>query len=167
MSLNCPACNTNTLDPVEDPITGLVVDSCSACSGIWFDDNELARFLESGKMKHSFHLDEKPRANESSITINTTPRRCPRCGVDMDGRLFGGVTLDRCARCHGLWFDGGELQVVVARYRKGGKGDREIAHELRVGLSDSDATAKDDGRDAVLESVEAFLASITQKKNPN
>jgi len=165
MSMNCPACETSTLAAFNDAASGLEVESCASCKGMWFDANMLSRFLESGDMKKTFHLDDKPRRNESDFTINTTARTCPRCKVDMDDKLFGGVTLDRCPQCHGLWFDGGELQVVVTRYRSGAHGDREIAHELRAGLGDPDAHEEKDAKAAVLESVQDFLASLTKGKD--
>ena len=159
--MNCPACNTDTLAPVIDPATELEVDSCRQCEGIWFDAHELARFLESASLKKTFHWDERQRKGEASFTINTTARRCPRCAENMEERLFGGVTLDRCVGCGGLWFDGGELQVVVTRYRSGAQGDREIAHELHEGLGAPDeAEAPDKQKTAVLDSVRDFLASL-------
>lgn len=163
MSLNCPACETTTLASFQDTASGLEVESCAKCAGMWFDENTLPRFLESATFKRNY-LDQKPHRNESDFTINTTARTCPRCRIPMDDCLFGGVTLDRCSRCHGLWFDGGELAVVVARYRMGAHGDREIAHELREGLGDPTAAADDDTKASVLASVHEFLASLERGK---
>jgi Zn-finger nucleic acid-binding protein len=36
-------------------------------------------------------------------------RRCPVCRVDLAQSMFGGVTVDGCARCGGVWFDRDEL----------------------------------------------------------
>mgnify|MGYP006277037371 CR=1 FL=1 len=157
----CPACCTDSLAPSLDPHTGLEVDSCHSCEGIWFDAKELARFLESASLKKTFGWDQKQRKGESNFTINTSARKCPRCSDDMQDRLFGGVTLDRCDTCGGLWFDGGELQTVVTRYRSGGQGDYEITKELRAGLGESSAqTSQDQKKSEMLASVRDFLASL-------
>jgi membrane associated rhomboid family serine protease/Zn-finger nucleic acid-binding protein len=37
---------------------------------------------------------------------------CPECRTPMAAYPQGSVTLDVCARCHGLWFDAGELAKV-------------------------------------------------------
>ncbi|MGE4072505.1 MAG: zf-TFIIB domain-containing protein [Lysobacterales bacterium] len=31
--------------------------------------------------------------------------QCPKCLADMHTVSFGGVEVDRCTECHGLWFD--------------------------------------------------------------
>lgn len=159
--MNCPACTTDSLAPYLDPGTGLEVDSCRTCEGIWFDARELARFLESASLKKTFHWDDRQRRGEASFTINTTARTCPRCAAEMETRLFGGVTLDRCAQCGGIWFDGGELQAVVTRYRSGAQGDFEISRELRSGLGAPGAADTPDTKKAeMLASVREFLASL-------
>lgn len=159
--MNCPACSTDTLAPYADPTSGLEVDSCRSCEGFWFDARELSRFLESATLKQTFHWDDKQRKGEASFTISTSTRQCPRCADNMVERLFGGVTLDRCPGCGGLWFDGGELQAVVARYRSGAHGDHEITRELRTGLGTPSESAPPEAQKSnLLESARAFLASL-------
>jgi len=44
--------------------------------------------------------------------------KCPRDGTDLSGRRVGGRILgfriDECTKCHGTWFDRGELQRVTS-----------------------------------------------------
>lgn len=41
---------------------------------------------------------------------------CPRCeNVSLTEMDRDGVTIDRCARCRGIWLDRGELEKLVAR----------------------------------------------------
>jgi Zn-finger nucleic acid-binding protein len=40
-------------------------------------------------------------------------RGCPECGSAMSKVTDGGLTLDRCQRQHGTWFDGGELRAFA------------------------------------------------------
>ena len=38
---------------------------------------------------------------------------CPRCRVRLESITVGGVRLDECARCEGLWVDAGAFERVV------------------------------------------------------
>lgn len=38
---------------------------------------------------------------------------CPRCGSELAEREFNNVKLDVCPSCHGVWFDAGELEMVL------------------------------------------------------
>ena len=38
---------------------------------------------------------------------------CPRCGEDLDARHRGGVEVDVCPRCGGVWLDRGELDKLL------------------------------------------------------
>lgn len=38
---------------------------------------------------------------------------CPRCGNALTEREFQTVKLDACDRCKGVWFDAGELEMVM------------------------------------------------------
>lgn len=38
---------------------------------------------------------------------------CPRCGAPLDERDFQSVKLDVCPQGHGIWFDAGELEMVL------------------------------------------------------
>ena len=39
--------------------------------------------------------------------------RCPKCRADMEPVRHGQIEVDRCRRCHGLWFDAGELGALA------------------------------------------------------
>jgi hypothetical protein len=38
---------------------------------------------------------------------------CPRCHAELDERVYHNVRLDVCPKCHGLWLDAGELEMVL------------------------------------------------------
>jgi PAT family beta-lactamase induction signal transducer AmpG len=50
--------------------------------------------------------------------------RCPKCRSDMELLTIDGVEIDRCTRCHGLWFDPGEIGKLR---------DRKIAAAIDIG----------------------------------
>lgn len=39
--------------------------------------------------------------------------KCPRCGGGLTERAFQNVKLDACDKCRGVWFDAGELEMVM------------------------------------------------------
>ena len=54
-------------------------------------------------------LDRERAAREKS---ESRPK-CPRCSGELDEREFKNVKLDVCGRGHGVWFDPGELEMVL------------------------------------------------------
>jgi len=38
--------------------------------------------------------------------------KCPKCGNDLEEMTYGGVVIDKCFSCGGLWLDEGELEAV-------------------------------------------------------
>lgn len=142
MSMRCPSCKTQTLRPFRESASGLEVDACSDCTGIWFDPHELGTFLKSDVMKQRFLWMDAVPASSVGYVINTTRRRCPRDSQPMDEKIYAGITLDSCPKCKGIWFDEGEVRQVVERYKRGmASGDAEVANEMREGMRGKSAAA--------------------------
>jgi Zn-finger nucleic acid-binding protein len=93
---------------------GVELDHCMQCKGTWLDRGELeqiarlAGVAEQGAL--SGRIANTPRRSKS-------PRRCPRCKrplelttVPLEGRE---LSIDRCPRGDGLWFDQGELAALI------------------------------------------------------
>jgi uncharacterized protein with PIN domain len=38
--------------------------------------------------------------------------RCPKCGATLIEQDFHQIKIDRCPECHGIWFDGGEIEML-------------------------------------------------------
>ena len=38
---------------------------------------------------------------------------CPRDGAELEQRDFKNVKVDFCPKCKGVWFDGGELEMIL------------------------------------------------------
>ena len=38
--------------------------------------------------------------------------KCPKCGAGLEELPFGGVRVDKCFSCDGLWLDKGELDLI-------------------------------------------------------
>ncbi len=132
--LRCPACRNKPLSALTDTATGLEVDTCDECLGVWFDSGELSTFYKSPDLLKRLN----PVGGQSlhhTYEISTRLRRCPRCRQGMEQPLVGGITLDVCRECRGIWFDNGELAKVTEIYQKRGlKGDEMVAEQIRDGL---------------------------------
>lgn len=46
--------------------------------------------------------------------------KCVKCEGTLERVEVGGVTLDQCSECAGIWFDGGELERVLGMKRLDG-----------------------------------------------
>ena len=38
---------------------------------------------------------------------------CPRDGAELEERVFRTLRIDVCTKCHGVWLDTGELEMVL------------------------------------------------------
>lgn len=41
--------------------------------------------------------------------------KCPKCGMQLEEIEFGGVRIDKCFGCEGVWLDKGELESVQSK----------------------------------------------------
>lgn len=108
--MDCPVCQQAMivleLDEVE-------VDYCTACKGIWLDAGELELLLGGAEAALSL------MGSFSTAETAEAARKCPICRKKME-KVSAGPSggkrelLDRCKKEHGLWFDRGELQAILA-----------------------------------------------------
>ena len=114
MEMKCPKCRSATLDAVE--VENVRVDRCPACSGIWFDAQELGQLLAQNAWPTDF-LHRGDATPESSGKGGVCPRDAApllRAYSAMDRS----VILDTCPDCGGIWLDDGEYEkLLAARWR--------------------------------------------------
>lgn len=115
MEPHCPSCKTRL---IQDASTGVQVDACPKCGGIWFDGGELARLAQSrpGCLTGLEHGHDPPAAPPQEA-LRITGRPCPVCRAAMREFQFPwapGIRLDGCNQCHGIWADDGELAGIEA-----------------------------------------------------
>jgi uncharacterized protein len=118
--LGCLRCD-HELRVLSFPGTDVEIDRCPGCQGIWLDQGELEllqRQLGSRgtDRDHNYHdraceiLSEVERVGREAV-------RCPRC----EGKLWHltrkGLVVEMCSRCEGMWFDAGELTVILSVYK--------------------------------------------------
>ena len=102
------------------------VDFCDRCRGLWLDAGELEALLhQTSANDHDLLLKFQ---QQSGIQPNGRPHLCPRCDaplheIQVDHTGSPQLTLDKCPRGHGVWFDAEELQQLLAMFpRESGAG---------------------------------------------
>lgn len=58
--------------------------------------------------KHRKEMEAAEREKEQKLHY----MKCPKCGMDLQEIQFGGVKIDKCFSCEGLWLDKGELESL-------------------------------------------------------
>jgi Zn-finger nucleic acid-binding protein len=108
ISMNCVTCNEPM---VVLELQDVEIDYCLACGGVWLDAGEIELLINS-----------KPETDRLLAQLgegqNRQPgkRKCPICLKKMEIINLGPkgeVKIDHCRKNHGLWFDRGELEMVL------------------------------------------------------
>ncbi len=113
--MNCPLCRTAMK---EANISGVLIDECLECHGLWFDNLELARLdeIQEGDGEALERLLSYPRTSDS----NRGSINCPRCSAKMHSRSYyykSDIRIDECYGCGGVWLDAGELEEVRKNFK--------------------------------------------------
>ncbi len=110
--MKCPACAYPLIVVERDEIE---LDYCLTCKGFWFDQTELELLASTfGPTKAVPDLMTLP-----PLELTEIDRACPRCNTLMDKVNLSAdqspVHGDRCPEGHGLWFDPGEMGVILSQ----------------------------------------------------
>ncbi len=114
----CPECNQPL---IAFELDGIEIDRCIRCGGTWLDVGELEMIAELERIRTG----ALSQALKSAKGDRHDKRRCPRCRRKLERIRVGKeneIELDRCRVGHGLWFDKGEMEAVVADYAEGQEG---------------------------------------------
>jgi Zn-finger nucleic acid-binding protein len=125
----CPACRHGMI-VVE--YRRIELDHCPNCKGVWFDSGELDILLKTtGRESESQFLSELINGPEAATA--EARRRCPICRDTMKKLAISQqppVHIDACPRGNGLWFDGGEVDVLLQELDRKAGVHRNIASYL-------------------------------------
>lgn len=58
-------------------------------------------------------LDAKREAQKAHELKEKHWMRCPKCGHEMEEVEMAGLKVDRCPECEGIFFDAGELEILL------------------------------------------------------
>lgn len=103
---SCPRCTGAELEPSYDDF------QCPRCSGLFVPHTRLQQLVEEHRSSGLRPVPSRPPSEAAAIAYLP----CPACGVRMNRRNFGdssGIVVDVCKE-HGVWFDLGELEAVLA-----------------------------------------------------
>ena len=105
MQRDCPRCFSELMpEKFSKGLWKVDIDKCKSCSGIYLDKGELMT-LTGNRPLH--HLTTKHLGVDSDSEI-----LCPGCGSLMDDEYPGGVEIDVCLQCNGVWLDKKELDLL-------------------------------------------------------
>jgi uncharacterized protein len=63
--------------------------------------------------KNRSRLDEERKVTESSQRKLQHWMRCPKCGDQMAEVEMASIRVDKCGGCKGIYFDSGELEMLL------------------------------------------------------
>lgn len=110
----CPVCYK---DMIVVEYKSIELDYCTECHGVWFDSGELGLLLKSlGLEQQKSPLGSFLDAHRADTREKR--RHCPVCRQKMRKVTLSEqpvVVVDACQRGDGLWFDGGELAVLLSQ----------------------------------------------------
>lgn len=123
----------------RDHTSGLEIDSCPECYGLWFDREELKLIFQSPQLSRQILEEDAAQrllAPEKDAARESAERICPVCPdqESLFGSKLGQTQVDYCLRCHGIWLDRSELEALVSAYRSGERGNLLIVNQLAEGL---------------------------------
>lgn len=58
-------------------------------------------------------LDAERRSRQQEVTRQQHWMKCPKCGSDMQEVKMDLVMVDKCPECGGIYFDKGELELLL------------------------------------------------------
>ena len=61
--------------------------------------------------EHQAQMQAEEREREGALHL----MKCPKCGMDLQEMSLGGVHVDECCNCGGMWLDQGEMQAIQAK----------------------------------------------------
>ena len=97
---------------------------CPSCKGLWLEggggDNVQAARVSKYSAQFA-NIDVIAAAYEMARQKTLPPPSCPRCGKSLDATEYGycsQILIDRCAKCHGVWLDPGELEALEQFFQR-------------------------------------------------
>ena len=105
--MKCPKCPDAEMNAAT--FSGIEVDRCPSCAGIWLDKGEVTKVLRKDlglEIDAGEHHDVAKHLNHQPAHC----RACDRQMVAMTGR--DGVTFDYCQQCRSTFLDAGELATL-------------------------------------------------------
>jgi len=105
MKRDCPHCFERLVKRIfKKGLWSVDTDVCRSCNGLYLDKGELLK-LTSNRPLHNITTKYLGVDSDSNLL-------CPGCGSIMDMESVGGVEIDVCLQCNGVWLDSEELEQL-------------------------------------------------------
>lgn len=147
----CPVCLGIPLSKLRFQKRGgetLILDHCKRCGGMWFDHQEvnLLRQMPASLLKekvafqheefmmacHSCHQLMPRSAYKCPHCKHHNLLDCPICKKQMHHKVHGGLNLDVCSLCKGVWFDNRELAQLWSISQSALPGAALVSKQVKV-----------------------------------
>ena len=111
----CPICK---IQMGKDWLYNEEVERCGKCNGVFLDEGELGNLVSLMRIYKNVKLSEPEIDTLDEIDTSHNlksyigiykPPLCPSDGNKMSRDDYGGLPVDICHECHGVWLDDGEL----------------------------------------------------------
>lgn len=138
--MQCPKCET---EMVEQEKHSYSYNECPDCLGLWMRHRSLRTVIKQldpeavQALPKPFELGVPSPENSTSFDTNDITE-CPVDGHKYVERDFGGVNIDMCLECDGIWLDAGELTKIREALKDGDVPHTfigSIAHNIAAYLS--------------------------------
>lgn len=127
----CPKCD-NELRLEE--ITGIQVDGCDSCGGIWLDRGEIFRLRKADS-----DLDQAEAAFDPAVERHAErpADKCPVChgGMSQYGYAGSNIELETCEKHCGIWLEEGELSKIGSR-------EQNLPPEARAAIAELEVSSE-------------------------
>ena len=112
--MNCPICEPVRSLAIAELAPGLSSYQCPNCHGNWVRLEQYTRWRDRSPNPEATFPSSTAAAAEPPAKL----RRCPDCSYILARYRVASdasFVLDRCRKCHGVWFDRDEWQLVEGR----------------------------------------------------
>lgn len=79
----------------------------------WFRQNE-EKLIEAARKRRE-QAERASHGAEEQARRELHWRKCPKCGSDMNVEMIGGIEIEKCSSCEGIFFDRGELEQLLLK----------------------------------------------------
>ncbi|MEY2713956.1 MAG: hypothetical protein RIT24_299 [Planctomycetota bacterium] len=97
------------------------MSSINESSGYNQEEAAFKKQEQEALMKMRAELDAKRQASAGASAKAAHWMCCPKCGGKMAEKKLENVMVDQCTACGGIYFDAGELELLV-KHEKSGHG---------------------------------------------
>ncbi len=105
--MKCPQCLENFGAADSDKPT---LHECLFCEGVWVPRCSIEQILGDRGAASEFGKMQTLLVG----SVRSASRKCPQCSNEfLNAATVKGVEIDLCQKCHGVFFDKGEMQWIL------------------------------------------------------